>query len=139
MEDCAFRFELPIVFHRTHGARHAEIGVRFDFLAFGVCTTGNFINLTLQNGFFNGDGGTGAITARRQIGNSPFTFFSSFRGSYLGGHTTSFGRADGTVASSPSAPLVGAATVTRADADAELDIWEYQVGLQLDFRCGFTW
>jgi hypothetical protein len=36
------------------------------------------------------------------------------------------------VASSPSAPLVGAATVTRADADAELDIFEYQTGLQVD-------
>ena len=116
------------------GARHAQIGARSDFLAFGVFTTGNFVNLTLQDGFyFNGDGGTGALNFRRQIGDSPLTFFSSFRGSYLGGHTTSFGRSAGTVASSPSAPLVGAATVTRAGADAELDIWEYQVGLQLDF------
>ena len=32
----------------------------------------------------------------------------------------------------PSAPLVGAATVTRADADAEVDIFEYQIGFQLD-------
>jgi hypothetical protein len=135
----------------TFGARHAHIGVRSDFLAFGVFTTGNFVNLTLQNGFyFDGEGGTSSINVRRQIGDSPFSFFSSFRGSYLGGHTTSFGRSDGTVASSPSAPLVGAATVTRADADAELDIWEYQVGLQLDlplraipanafFRCAFEY
>ena len=115
------------------GARYANIGVRSDVLAFGVFTTGNFINLSLQNGFFfNGEGGTTGINVRRQIGDSPFTFFSGFRGSYLGGHTTSFGRAAGTVASSPSAPLVGAATVTRANADAEVDIWEYQVGLQLD-------
>lgn len=122
----------------SFGARHAEIGVRSDFLAFGVFTTGNFVNLTLQNGFFfNGDGGTGAITARRQIGDSPFTFFSSFRGSYLGGHTTSFGRSDGTIVDNPSSPLVGAATVTRANADAELDIWEYQVGLQMDFPLRF--
>jgi hypothetical protein len=48
------------------------------------------------------------------------------------GQTDSYGRADGTIASSPSAPLVGAATVTRRDAEAELDIIEYQVGLQLD-------
>lgn len=120
------------------GARHAHIGVRSDFLAFGVFTTGNFVNLTLQNGFnFDGEGATSAITLRRQIGNSPLSFFSSFRGSYLGGHTDSFGRSDGTVASSPSAPLVGAATVTRANADAELDIMEYQVGLQLDFPLRF--
>jgi hypothetical protein len=123
----------------SFGARHAMIGVDSDMLAFGVFTTGNFINLTLQNGFsFNGDGGTGALNIRRQIGDSPFTFFSSFRGSYLGGHTDSFGRSDGTVASSPSAPLVGAATVTRRDADAELDIWEYQVGLQMDFPLRFV-
>lgn len=116
------------------GGRHAHIGVRSDVLAFGVFTTGNFINLTLQNGFyFDGEGGTSAINVRRQIGNSPFSLFGGFRGSYLGGHTTSFGRADGTVASSPSAPLVGAATVTRAGADAELDIFEYQVGVQADF------
>jgi hypothetical protein len=119
----------------TIGARHAHISTRSEFLAFGVFTTGNFINLTLQNGYyFDGEGGTSAINLRRQIGNSPLSFFSSFRGSYLGGHTTSFGRSDGTVASSPSAPLVGAATVTRANADAELDIFEYQVGLQLDFQ-----
>jgi hypothetical protein len=118
----------------TIGARHAHIGVDSDFLAFGVFTTGNFINLTLQNGFnFNGEGATSAFNVRRQIGNSPFSIFGSFRGSYLGGHTDSFGRSDGTVASSPSAPLVGAATVTRANADAELDIFEYQAGLQMDF------
>jgi hypothetical protein len=99
-----------------------------------VFTTGNFVNLTLQNGFyFDGEGGTSAINVRRQLGDSPFSFFGSFRGSYIGGHTTSFGRSDGTIASSPSAPLVGAATVTRANADAELDIFEYQVGMQADF------
>ena len=118
----------------SFGGRHAHIGVRSDFLAFGVFTTGNFVNLTLQNGFyFDGEGGTSAINVRRQFGNSPFSFFGSFRGSYIGGHTTSFGRSDGTVASSPSAPLVGAATVTRADADGELDIFEYQTGMQADF------
>ncbi|MBA3481537.1 MAG: hypothetical protein H0T51_06960, partial [Pirellulales bacterium] len=56
----------------TLGARHAHIGVDSDFLAFGVFTTGNFVNLTLQNGFnFSGEGGTSAIYVRRQIGNSP--------------------------------------------------------------------
>jgi hypothetical protein len=116
------------------GARHAHVGVRSDFLAFGVFTTGNFVNLTLQNGFyFDGEGGTSGINVRRQIGDSPFSFFGGFRGSYLGGHTTSFGRSDGTIVDNPSTPLSGAATVTRADADAELDIFEYQVGLQADF------
>ncbi|HEX6963953.1 MAG TPA: hypothetical protein VF175_18950 [Lacipirellula sp.] len=115
------------------GARHAHIGVDSDFLAFGVFTTGNFVNLTLQNGFnFNGEGVTGAIYARRQLGDSAFSFFTSFRGSYMGGQTDSYGRADGTVASSPSSPLVGAATVTRRNAEAELDVFEYQVGLQVD-------
>jgi hypothetical protein len=119
----------------TLGARHAQIGTRSDFLAFGVFTTDNFVNLTLQNGFsFEGSGGTSAIYARRQIGDSPLSFFGSFRGSYIGGHSNSFGRSDGTVADSPSAPLVGAATVTRNRADGELDIFEYQVGLQFDFR-----
>lgn len=119
----------------TLGGRHAHINVRSNFLAFGVFTTGNFVNLTLQNGFyFDGEGGTSAINVRRQIGNSPVSFFGSFRGSYIGGHTTSFGRSDGTIASSPSAPLVGAATVTRARADAELDIFEYQIGLQVDHK-----
>jgi hypothetical protein len=117
----------------TLGARHAHIGVDSDFLAFGVFTTGNFVNLTLQNGFnFSGEGGTGSLSARRQLGESPFSIFTSVRGSYMRGQTDSYGRADGTIASSPSAPLVGAATVTRRDAEAELDIIEYQVGLQLD-------
>ncbi len=135
----------------TFGARHAHIGTRSEFLAFGVFTAGNFVNLTLQNGyFFDGEGGTSGINVRRQIGDSPFSLFGSFRGSYLGGHTTSFGRSDGTVASSPSAPLVGAATVTRARADGELDIFEFQAGMQADyalkrlpvnafFRCAFEY
>jgi hypothetical protein len=118
----------------SFGARHAHIGVDSDFLAFGVFTTGNFVNLTLQNGFnFQGEGGTSAINIRRQIGDSPLSVFGGFRGSYLGGHTDSFGRSDGTIADSPSAPLVGAATVSRNNADAELDIFEYQAGFQLDF------
>jgi len=33
------------------GVRRAHVGVNSDFLGFGVFTTGNFINLTLQNGF----------------------------------------------------------------------------------------
>ena len=50
------------------------------------------------------------------------------------GHTDSFGRAAGAVASSPSAPLVGAATVTRNNADGGLVIWELQTGLQCELK-----
>lgn len=119
----------------TLGARHASIGVHSDFLGFGVFTTGNFVNLTLQNGFsFDGTGATSSLTARRQIGASPVSIFLSGRGSYMGGHTDSFGRSAGSVADSPDPPLVGAATVTRNNAEAELDIAEFQAGTQLDFR-----
>ena len=118
----------------TAGGRYASIGVESELYSFGVFTTGNFVNLMLQNGFsFDGAGITGSLTGRRQIGDSPFSIFLSARGSYLGGHTDSFGRSAGTVASSPSAPLVGAATVSRNNAESEMDIVEFQAGTQWDF------
>ena len=49
------------------------------------------------------------------------------------GHSDSYGRAVGAVASSPSAPLVGAATVTRNNADSNLVISEFQLGVQFEF------
>ena len=120
------------------GVRAAHIDASSDFLAFGVFTTGNFINLTLQNGFeFDGAGGTGALVGRRQFGDSPFSLFLGGRFSYLGGFTDSFGRASGTVASSPSAPLVGAATVRRDGASAHATISELQAGLQADYPLAF--
>jgi hypothetical protein len=116
------------------GARNAHFVSRMDFLAFGVFTTGNFVNLTLQNGSkFDGSGVTYGGAVRHQIGNSHAHFFTSLRGSTLYGHSDSFGRSDGTVASSPSAPLVGAATVTRANADARMYIIELQTGIQWEF------
>jgi hypothetical protein len=116
------------------GVRFAHVDAASDFLAFGVFTSGNFINLTLQNGFeFDGVGGTGALVGRRQIGDSPFSLILGGRFSYLGGFTDSFGRSDGTVASSPSAPLVGAATVRRDGAEATATISELQAGLQADY------
>ena len=54
---------------------------------------------------------TAAIYARRQLGDSPLSFFTSFRGSYLGGHTDSYGRSDGRIAVLLGA-AGGAATVT---------------------------
>ncbi len=122
----------------TGGVRVAHVDASSDFLAFGVFTTGNFINLTLQNGFeFDGVGGTSALIGRRQLGDSPFSLFLGGRFSYLGGYTDSFGRSDGTVASSPSAPLVGAATVRRDGARAHATISELQAGLQADYPLAF--
>lgn len=117
------------------GGRHLEFAAQDQFLAFGVFTTGNFVNLVLQNGStFVGDGAVIGLTVRRQIGDLPIYGFCSGRASHLTGRTTSFGRSDGTVASSPSAPLVGAATVTRANARANADIGELQAGVQLDYE-----
>lgn len=117
------------------GGRHLEYGAQDQFLAFGVFTTGNFINLVLQNGStFAGDGAVIGLSVRRQIADLPVYGFCSGRASHLTGHTTSFGRAEGTVASSPSTPLIGAATVTRNNAPANADIGELQAGMQLDYE-----
>lgn len=120
------------------GARHASYNSYNSTHSFGVYTTGNFVNLLLANGSsFDGTGLTTGLTGRRAIGNTCASLFVSGRGSYMWGHTDSFARAAGTVASSPSAPLVGAATVTRANADATTNIAEMQIGVQWDFelRC----
>jgi hypothetical protein len=118
----------------TIGVRQAKIFADARVDAFGVFTTGNFVNLSLSNGFkFDGTGATSALIVRRQIGNSNAHFFLSGRGSHLWGHTDSFGRVAGAVASSPSAPLVGAATVTRNNAISQLTIAEMQVGIQWEF------
>ena len=120
------------------GGRHAELRSESDFLGFGVFTTGNFVNLILQNGIdFDGAGVTYGGTLRRQIGNSHSFVYCTARGSELEGHTTSFARADGAIASSPSAPLVGAATVTRADADARMYIFELQGGWEYEQSLAF--
>jgi len=120
------------------GVRAAHVDARSDFLGFGVFTTGNFINLTLQNGFeFDGVGGTGGLLGRRQIGDTPFSLVLGGRFSYLSGFTDSFGRSSGTVASSPSAPLVGAATVRRDGSSAHATISELQAGVQADYPLAF--
>jgi hypothetical protein len=119
----------------TFGARQASLDVDSLFHAFGVITTGNFVNLNLSNGnAFDGAGITSATMVRRQIGDSPVSFFVGGRGSKMWGHTDSFGRSAGAVASSPSAPLVGAATVTRNNAESDLVILEAQAGLQFEFE-----
>lgn len=118
----------------TFGARQASIFTDAKIDVFGVFTPGNFVNLSLSNGFkFDGAGVTSALIGRRQIGQSNAHLFLSARASQLWGRTDSFGRVVGSVAASPSAPLVGAATVTRNNAIAELTIAEFQVGVQWDF------
>lgn len=122
----------------TIGARHASIDVDTQVMGFGVITSGNFANLMLANGCaFDGSGVTSGLLLRRQIGDSPFSLFAGGRGSKMWGYSDSFGRVSGTVASSPSAPLVGAATVTRNNAESDLIIWEAQVGAQLEFELKF--
>ncbi len=116
------------------GGRHASFSTDSSLLAFGVFTTGNFVNLTLQNGgAFNGTGVTYGGTIRRQIGDSHLYLFTTLRGSNLDGSSFSFARADGAVASSPSAPLVGAATVRRDGAPAEMAIFELQAGVEFQY------
>lgn len=116
------------------GARHAAYDAQSLFHAFGVITTGNFVNLNLSNGNdFDGTGIVGGLALRRQIGESPFQVFLSGRSSMLWGHTDSFGRSAGTVVSNPSTPLSGAATVSRNNAESTLDLNEFQFGGQFDF------
>ena len=116
------------------GARHASFATDSDLLAFGVFTTGNFVNITLQNSCgFDGTGVTYGGSLRRPILGSNLYAFGSVRGSNLAGFSNSLGRSVGTVADSPSAPLVGAATVTRNHAVATMAIFELQAGLQFEW------
>jgi hypothetical protein len=120
-------------FDAAVGARHATLDFRSSIQAFGVFTTGNFVNMELSNGgSFEGDGVTYGLTARRQIFDLPVWLFVSGRGSSLIGSSDTFARSVGTIASSPSAPLVGAATVRRNNADANATIAEFQTGVQVE-------
>ena len=115
------------------GARHASFSNESALHAFGVITTGHFANLLLSNGnSFDGTGVTGAVTARRGLGDSYASLFLSVRGSKMWGQSDSFGRAAGAVASSPGAPPVGAAAVARNNAVADMSIFECQSGVQWD-------
>jgi hypothetical protein len=125
-------------FDFTGGVRQAEMQMQQSLYSFGVFTTGNFINLYLANGaHVRATGGTGSITARRRLGESNAHFFGTIRASGLVGESDSYGRSSGTIASSPSAPLVGAATVTRNNSNAShpgLEIVEVQMGVQWEHR-----
>lgn len=107
---------------------------RSELFSFGVFTTGNFVNLNLSNGTtFKGDGLVYGLRLQYAIPRLPVGLFGRYKNSKLKGETTAFGSSAGTVASSPSAPLVGAATVTRADAKATGTREDLEFGLQYDF------
>lgn len=125
-------------FDFTGGFRHADFQMQQSLYSFGVFTSGNFVNLYLANGaHVRADGPTASITVRRQIGESNASVFGTIRGSALTGETDSYGRSSGTIASSPSAPLVGAATVSRNNStagDTGIEIVEAQLGVQWEYE-----
>lgn len=119
----------------TIGARYASYYADARAFATGVFTTGNFINLSYFNSNkFTGTGITSSLTARRPIRNTCASLFVTGRGSHAWGTSDNAAGVAGTVASSPSSPLVGGAVVTRADAEAEMSIGELQFGVQWDRR-----
>lgn len=117
------------------GARYSAFDVGSGIDSFGVFTTGNFVNLNLQNNCqFDGVGPTLGFSSRTRLWDTNLYFLWSGRGSLLFGKSDMFSRSAGTVASSPSAPLVGAATSSDSDVASTLDIIESQLGLQYEFR-----
>ncbi len=120
------------------GARYVGYSTEAVLRSFGVFTTGNFVNMSLSNGCsFNGTGVTYGLNGRRQLGDSRWHVFLSGRGSNIDGRSDSFGRAVGSVSVSGNAPLLGAATVTRNNAESSLQIGEFQTGLECNvaLRC----
>lgn len=119
----------------TFGARHSSFFASSSLFMFGVFTSGNFEELLLQNHTgFDGTGVTGSLMLRHPIGNTCASFYFSGRGSNAWGNADGQGRVAGAVASSPSSPLIGAATVTRNNAEGELAIGEFQAGVQWERR-----
>ncbi|QDU29778.1 hypothetical protein ETAA8_48930 [Anatilimnocola aggregata] len=117
------------------GARYSSVDIDALHHSFGVFTTGNFVNLLLANGSaFDGAGTSLGFSSRHRLNGSNLSFIWSGRGSHLWGHYDAFNRAAGTVASSPSAPLVGAETQRIDNAPGTLDIIETQLGLQYEFQ-----
>jgi hypothetical protein len=118
-----------------YGEREGSFEARSDMQAFGVFTSGNFINMALSNGSsFDGDGRLYGYALGIGVPRTPVSFFGRYKRADLDGRSDSFGRAVGTVASSPNPPLAGAATVTRNNAKAEARIRDYEYGLQFDFN-----
>jgi hypothetical protein len=121
------------------GYRDAYYRTRAQIHTFGVFTSGNFVNLLLANGaFWEGDGASLGLRLSYRIQDLPLRIIARYGYAKLDGKSTSFGRSAGTVASSPSPPLVGAATVTRADADSKMEIHDQEYGLQWDLARGLA-
>ncbi|WP_254510918.1 Lpg1974 family pore-forming outer membrane protein [Anatilimnocola floriformis] len=118
------------------GARYGSFDVSSGIDSFGVFTTGNFVNLNLQNNCqFDGAGASLGFSSRNRLWGSNLYLLWSGRGSMLFGRSDMVARSAGTVASSPSAPLVGAANDDLdRNVPSTLDIIESQLGLQYEFR-----
>ena len=118
----------------TAGHRAAHLLTEGEIEVFGVFTSGNFVELQFSNGSsFEGDGNVVAYTLAYQVERWPLSVFVGRRTATLDGKSNSFGRAVGAVASSPSAPLIGAATVRRNGASAtDLIMGETRYGVQAD-------
>ena len=117
------------------GARYGTFNLATQLYSFGVFTTGNFVNLDLENDAqFAGTGPTFGFSSRNRLYGSDLYLLWGGRGTMLFGQADQFGRASGTVASSPSAPLVGAATARSQDIPSSMGILEAQVGVQYEFR-----
>lgn len=119
----------------TAGHRAAHFSADGEIEAFGVFTSGNFVELQFSNGSeFRGDGNVIGYTLAYQLERWPVSVFVGRRTATLDGKSDSFGRAVGAVASSPEAPLVGAATVRRNGASAtDMIMGETRFGMQADF------
>ena len=116
-------------------SRSADFTTDASTEIFGVFTTGNFVNLRLSNGSaFEGQGPVVGWSFSYKVPRFPVSFFYGERTGDIEGESDSFGRVVGTVASSPSAPLVGAATVTRNNnPNTDLEFDEMRYGVQADF------
>jgi hypothetical protein len=119
----------------TYGKRWAHFDADGEIEVFGVFTSGNFVNLQFSNGSaFEGDGPVMGLSLAYKIPRLPLSIFVGHRKSDLDGASNSFGRSVGSVASSPSPPLIGAATVRRSnETQTDLEIDETRFGLQADF------
>ncbi len=121
-------------FDTFFGARHASFGIDSQLHGFGVFTTGNFTDLFLANGSsFDGTGVTYGLAARRRLANTHAHLYVSAARRFDGANrfVRSFGGNDCKLA---NAPLVGAATVTRANADADMYMAEIQLGIEWNYR-----
>lgn len=118
-----------------YGKRDGNFSANSEMEVFGVFTPGNFVNLSLSNGSsFRGDGKLLGYGLSYKILRTPISLFACYKRSDLSGKSDSFGRVVGSVAASPNPPLVGAATVTRNNADAEAKTRDHEYGVQIDIN-----